>query len=142
VIPNLKRVLLLAVVTPLGSCMTMLGSPEPVVPTGTTLVCRSRSRADPFDASVRRRLEDVLAIRRHTGGRHRDSRSKSDQAVTYTVDQRYVIVPGVYGALSVVVGRESATVVNQAMPSIAAPERLRRRRPPTNEVPMMRGVSL
>ena len=34
VIPNLKRVLLLAVVTPLGSCMTMLGSPEPVVPDG------------------------------------------------------------------------------------------------------------
>ncbi len=122
VIPKLKRVLLLAVVTPLGSCMTTTGSPEPAVPNGHNFayVAPDRERihlTQAFDDGSKTYLQfdDAPA----SGIEIRDP--KSDQAVTYTVDQRYVIVRGVYGALSVAVGRESATVVNQAMPSIAGP---------------------
>jgi hypothetical protein len=47
---------------------------------------------------------------------------KGDEAVSYTIDQRYVIVPRVHGALVVTVGAASATVVNQVMPLISSPE--------------------
>lgn len=121
-IPNLKRALLLTVVTPLGSCMTMTGSPEPVVPDGHNFsyVAPERERihlTQAFDDGAKTYLQfdDTPSA----GIEIRDP--KSDQVVAYTVDERYLIVPGVYAALSVVVGRESATVVNQAMPSIAAP---------------------
>jgi hypothetical protein len=123
VIPNLKRVLLLVVVTPLGSCMTMTGSREPVVPDGHNFsyVAPDRERihlTQAFDDGSKTYLQFDDAP--PAGIEIRDP--NSDQVVTYTVDQRYVIVPGVYGALSVAVGRESATtVVNHAMPSIAAP---------------------
>ena len=121
-IPNLKRLMLLVVVTPLGSCMTMTGSPEPVVPDGHNFsyVVPDRERihlTQAFDDGSKTYLQFDDAP--PAGIEIRDP--KSDQAATYTVDQRYVIVPGVHGALSVAVGRESATVVNQAMPSIAAP---------------------
>jgi hypothetical protein len=100
--------------------MTMTSSPEPLVPDGHNFsyVAPDRERihlTQAFDDGSKTYLQfdDAPA----SGIEIRDP--KSDQAVTYTVDQRYVIVPGVYGALSVAVGRESATVVNQAMPSIA-----------------------
>jgi hypothetical protein len=38
---------------------------------------------------------------------------KDGEGVTYTVDQRYVIVPGVHGVLAVTVAGASATVLNQ-----------------------------
>lgn len=102
--------------------MTMTGSHEPVVPDGHNFsyVAPNRQRihlTQAFDDGSKTYLQfddaPPAAI---------DIRDpKSDQAVRYTVDQRYVIVPGVYGALSVAVGRESATVVNQAMPSTPKP---------------------
>jgi hypothetical protein len=122
VILNLKRVLLLAMVTPLGSCKTMTGSPEPVVPDGHNFsyVAPDRERINltqAFDDGSKTYLQFD-----DTPPASMDIRDpKSDQAVTYTVDQRYVIVPGVHGELAITVGRESATVVNQAMPSIASP---------------------
>jgi hypothetical protein len=122
VIPNLKRFLLLAVVTPLGSCVTMSGSPEPVVPDGHNFSYAALDRerihlTQAFDDGSKTYLQFDDAP--PAGIEIRDP--KADQAVAYTVDERYLIVPGVYGALSVAVGRESATVVNQAMPSIAGP---------------------
>jgi hypothetical protein len=100
--------------------MTMSGSPEPVVPDGHNFAYVSPDRerihlTQAFDDGSKTYLQfdDAPA----SGIEIRDP--KSDQAVTYTIDQRYVIVPGVYGALRVAVGHESATVVNQAMPSIA-----------------------
>lgn len=102
--------------------MTISGSPEPVVPDGHNFayVAPDRERihlTQAFDDGSQTYLQfdDTPAA----GIEIRDP--KSGEVVTYTVDQRYLIVPGVYGALSVAAGRESATVVNQAMPSIAAP---------------------
>ncbi len=86
-IPNLKRVLLLAVVTPLGSCMTTTGSPEPVVPDGHNFsyVAPDRERihlTQAFDDGSKTYLQfdDTPAA----GIEIRDP--KSDQSVTYTVD--------------------------------------------------------
>jgi hypothetical protein len=122
VILNLKRVLLLAVVTPLGSCKTMTGSPEPVVPDGHNFsyVAPDRDRihlTQAFDDGSKTYLQFDDTPAAGIG----ICDPKSGHAVTYSIDQRYVIVPGVHGALSITVGRESATVVNQGMPSIASP---------------------
>jgi hypothetical protein len=102
--------------------MTMTGSPEPVVPDGHNFsyVAPDRERihlTQAFDDGSKTYLQfdDTPTA----GLDIRDP--KSGHAVTYTVDQRYVIVPGVYGVLSVTVDRDSATVVNQAMPSTPKP---------------------
>jgi hypothetical protein len=102
--------------------MTMTGSHEPVVPDGHNFsyVAPDRERihlTQAFDDGSKTYLQfdDTPAA----GIEIRDP--KSDQAVTYTIDQRFLVVPGVYGALSVAVGRESATVVNQGMPSTPKP---------------------
>jgi hypothetical protein len=100
----------------------MSGSPEPVVPDGHNFsyVALDRERihlTQAFDDGSKTYLQFDDAP--PAGIEIRDP--KSDQVVAYTVDERYLVVPGVYGALSVAVGRDSATVVNQAMPSIAAP---------------------
>ena len=120
--PTLKRVLLLAVVTPLGSCMTTMRSPEPVVPDGHNFsyVASGRERihlTQAFDDGSKTYLQ--FDDTPPAGMDIRDP--KSDQAVTYTIDQRYVIVPGVHGVLTVTAGRESTTVINQAMPSTPQP---------------------
>lgn len=118
-IPHLRRVLLFVVVAPLGSCMTTLGSKVTTVPDGHNFsyVAPDRERihlTQAFDDGSKTYLQfDETPT---TGMDIRDA--KSDQAVTYTVHQRYVIVPGIYGALGVTVGRESATVINQAVQSI------------------------
>jgi flagellar motor protein MotB len=101
--------------------MTLTGSPEPAVPDGHNFayVAPDRERihlTQAFDDGSQTYLQfdDAPA----SGIEIRDP--KSDQVVAYTVDERYLIVPGVYGALRVAIGPESATVVNQAMPSVAA----------------------
>jgi hypothetical protein len=101
--------------------MTMTSSPEPLVPDGHNFsyVAPDRERihlTQAFDDGSKTYLQFDAAP--PAGIEIRDP--MADQAVAYTVDERYLIVPGVYGALSVAVGRESATVVNQAMPSVAA----------------------
>jgi hypothetical protein len=102
--------------------MTLTGSHEPVVPDGHNFayVAPDRERihlTQAFDDGSKTYLQfdDPPA----SGIEIRDP--KSDQVVAYTVDERYLVVPGVYGALSVAVGRDSATVVNQAMPSTPKP---------------------
>ncbi len=117
-----KRAFLLAVVTPLGSCMTLPGPPEPVIPSGHNFSYLADGReqihlTQVFDDGAKTVLQFDDAP--PAGLDIRDP--QTDQAVTYFLDQRYVTVSGVYGALRVTVGRSLATVVNQAIPPTPSP---------------------
>jgi len=113
--PNLKLALLVVVAAPLGSCTTLSGSTEPAVPAGHNFsyLITDRERihlTQAFDDGSKTYLEfddtptAPLDIRE----------SKDGEGVSYIVDQRYVIVPGVHATLAVTVAGASATVVNQA----------------------------
>jgi hypothetical protein len=121
--PNLKRALLLAVVTPLGSCMTMSIPPEPAVPDGHNF---SYGVTDRERIHLTQAFDDgsntYLQFDQAPTTRLEIREPQADEAVTYTVDQRYVIVPGIHAALTVTLGSDSATVVNQAMPPISPAE--------------------
>jgi outer membrane protein OmpA-like peptidoglycan-associated protein len=113
--PSLSRIALLAVVMPLGSCVTKNGSMLPPVPDGHNFsyAVPNHERihlTQAFDDGSKTYLQfddpptSGLDIRDPEG----------DQAVAYTVDQRFVIVPGVYGALQITVAGASSIVVNRA----------------------------
>lgn len=93
---RLKRVLLLAVVTPLESCMTITGSLEPVVPDRHNLSYIAPERewihlTQAFDDGAKTYLQfDDAPL---AGIEIRDP--KCVQAMTYNVDECYLIVPGV-----------------------------------------------
>jgi len=122
---TLKRTLLLAAMMSLGSCMTVTGPREARVPDGHNFsyVVQGRERIhliQAFDDGTTTYLEfgdtppGPLDIRNSKGG----------QALAFTLDQRYVLVPGVYGALQITVAGESVTVVNQALKPDSAGTRL------------------
>jgi hypothetical protein len=84
--------------------------PEPQLPLGHNFsyVAEGRERIDliqAFDDGSKTYLQfnepPITAI---------DVRDKDDKTVTFTIDQRYVVVPGVYTALQVTVAGHSAPV--------------------------------
>jgi len=113
-----KSVLLTLIAAPLGSCMTTPKDTEPLVPPGHNFAYALPHRENVdlvqvFDDGSITYLQfnetppAPIAIRQ----------GSDDRTLTYTLDQRYVKVPGVYDTLRVTVAGRSTTVINQAIPA-------------------------
>jgi outer membrane protein OmpA-like peptidoglycan-associated protein len=112
---NLKSVLLTLLAVPLGSCMTTLKDTEPAMPVGHNFAYELPHResvnlVQAFDDGSTTYLQFT-----ETSPGPIDIRPGSeDKTLTYTLEQRYAIVQGVYASLLVTVGDHSTTVINQA----------------------------
>lgn len=118
---NLRPVLLALAAVPLGSCMTTLKHSDPEMPLGHNFAYAVDHRetvnlVQAFDDGSSTYLqfnEPPLAPI--------DIRQVSDDTtLSYTVDERYVRVEGVYDSLLVTVAGQSTRVINQAV--MAAPD--------------------
>jgi outer membrane protein OmpA-like peptidoglycan-associated protein len=115
---SLKTAVLMGLATPLGSCVSAPKDGEPTLPAGHN-----------FSYSVpRRESVDLIQVFddgsstylqfRETPAASIDVRREiSDVALGYTVDERYLKIPGVYDRLRVTVAKQSADVVNEALPA-------------------------
>jgi outer membrane protein OmpA-like peptidoglycan-associated protein len=114
---NLKSVLLTLLAAPLGSCMTTLKDTEPAVPMGHNFAYELPHRENvnlvqAFDDGSTTYLQF-----KETPSASIDIRQGlDDKTLSYTIEQRYAIVKGVYDALLVTVAGHSTTVINQAVP--------------------------
>lgn len=115
---SLKRVLLLFVAAPLGSCVTTQAEMDLAVPAGHNFsyLVPNRENVDviqAFDdgANTYLQFRDIPSA-------PIDIRQVSnDEHVSYTAQERYVIVSGVHNTLLVTVAGASTTIINQAPPS-------------------------
>jgi outer membrane protein OmpA-like peptidoglycan-associated protein len=115
---NLKRMLVTLMVAPLGSCMTTLEGTEPTLPLGHNF---SYAVSDRENVNLVQAFDDGSTTYlqfKETPPASVDIRQESDDhALTYTLDQRYAKVQGVYATLRVTVAGHPATVINLAAPA-------------------------
>jgi flagellar motor protein MotB len=128
---NLKPVLITLIAAPLGSCVTTLKDTEPTVPLGHNF------------AYVVPHREDVNLVQAFDDGSTTyfqfkeappaplDIRQVSEnKTLSYTLEQRYARVKGVYASLIVTVAGQSTTVINQTVS--APPDVAEARTPPVD----------
>lgn len=115
---NLKSVLITLIAAPLGSCMTTLKDTEPSVPLGHNFAYAVPHRENvnlvqAFDDGSTTYLQF-----NETPPAPIDIRQVSeDKTLSYTLEQRYAVVKGVYDTLLVTVAGHSTSVINQAVPA-------------------------
>jgi outer membrane protein OmpA-like peptidoglycan-associated protein len=115
---NLKSVLLPLIAAPLGSCMTTPTDTGPSVPPGHNFAYQLPHREDinlvqAFDDGSTTYLQFTEAPPGRIDIRH----GSDDRTLTYTLEQRYAMVKGVYDTLLVTVAGHSTTVINQSVPA-------------------------
>jgi Conjugal transfer protein/OmpA family len=112
---SLRRVLLLVVAAPLGSCATAHREVEPALPPGHNFSYLVPSRENlnliqAFDDGAKTYLQFRVA----PSVPIEIKQESNDESVPYTAQGRYVIVPGVYETLLVTIDGASTTIINQA----------------------------
>jgi hypothetical protein len=115
---NLKPVLMTLIAAPLGSCVTTLKDTEPSVPLGHNFAYAVPHRED---VNLVQAFDDGSTTYfqfKETPPSPLDIRQVSEgKTMSYTLDQRYALVKGVYANLIVTVAGHTTTVINQAVPS-------------------------
>lgn len=112
---NVKQALLTLIAAPVGSCATVNHQSEPVVPSGHNFAYAVPQRGavnlvQAFDDGTNTYLQfnetpsPPIEIRR----------ALDEKSMTYTLDQHYLKVAGVFDRLRVTVAENSATVINEA----------------------------
>jgi outer membrane protein OmpA-like peptidoglycan-associated protein len=115
---NVKTLFVTLIAAPVGSCMTTLKGTEPALPLGHNF---SYAVSDRENVNLIQAFDDGSTTYlqfTETPPVSVDIRQKPvDEPLTYTLDQRYAKVSGVYPTLRVSVAGHLATVINQAAPT-------------------------
>ena len=117
---NVKTLFVTLIAAPVGSCMTTLKGTEPALPFGHNF---SYAVSDRENVNLIQAFDDGSTTYlqfTETPPAAVDIRQKPvDEPLTYTLDQRYAKVPGVYPTLRISVAGHLATVINQAAPTVS-----------------------
>lgn len=112
---SLRRVLLLLVAAPLGSCTTTHPEAEPTVPPGHNFSYllpnrESLNLIQVFDDGSK----TFLQFKEAPSAPIEIRQVSNAKSLPYTIDERYVIASGVYDTLLITVAGASTTIINQA----------------------------
>jgi flagellar motor protein MotB len=112
---NVKQAVITLIAGPLGSCATTQQQPQPVVPSGHNFAYAVPQRANvnlvqAFDDGT----NTYLQFNQMPSAPIEIRRALDEKSMTYTLDEHYLRVPGVFDRLRVTVADNSATIINEA----------------------------